>query len=114
MKIILIVFGSMVGFLVLIFVLMVIAFHVRNMFGRLHGFPQCGRCGATSDWMPMHETPYGLPVEQQRRCVCLCELCWGKLSIEDRLPYYERHVHCSRVKEPWKWHMIRRAVEEGK
>lgn len=50
------------------------------------GYGTCFRCDIPWKFIKGHPTPYG----GGRACFPLCEMCWQELTIEERLPYYEK------------------------
>lgn len=64
------------------------------------GYGSCYRCGMPWKFTEHHTTYYS----NGRGCFPLCEQCWGELTPEQRLPFYERLLH--------DWH-AERAVEGG-
>lgn len=53
------------------------------------GYGSCYRCGMPWKFTDGHITPYG----NGHGCFPLCEPCWGELTIEQRLPFYEKLLH---------------------
>ncbi len=57
---------------------------LRNWIGRRKGYGGCMRCGDTWDRTPAHSTSFN----ETWGAFPLCERCWRKLTITERLPYY--------------------------
>jgi len=56
---------------------------VLNFYGRIIGYGGCLRCGDTWNWKMAHATQY----THQKSCFPLCEECWSKIYIPQRLVY---------------------------
>ena len=87
------------------------------------GFGSCGKCGTTWVFVKSHETTLK---KIGSECFPLCELCWGELSIEDRIPFYrqliEGWIDQRHPKDQWLyygvhyfdvWEAVKEAVEAG-
>ena len=48
-------------------------------------YSACGHCGRPWKIVDGHATPY----KPSYGCFPLCEDCWGELTIDERLPYYD-------------------------
>lgn len=72
----------------------------------------CGCCGMAWNACEAHYTNY----IERKDCFALCEWCWSKLTIEERIGYYRR-LHSSWVRAGDTrniWPNIEKAVREGK
>jgi hypothetical protein len=64
------------------------------------GLGWCSRCGMPWTRVEGHRTPYGYTegdplidgFSYSRACFPLCEGCWARLTIAERIPYYESLV----------------------
>jgi len=93
--------------------------HVRDRQGAipLGAYGGCYRCNASWAVVEEHSTWY----TEDRACFPLCETCWGALTIEERMPYYEQLItHWKSFDDqvpPDQWpdyEAVRQAVREGK
>lgn len=50
------------------------------------GYSFCKRCATTWEFVRSHSTQYN----DGSGCFPLCEMCWGELTPEERLPFYRR------------------------
>lgn len=73
-----------------------------NLRGKSMGFGGCRRCGDTWDWKVSHDTP--LDVDGLGAgCSAvfpLCAQCWGDLTPEERLPFYDALVDDWEANDP--------------
>jgi len=62
----------------------------RDMLGAMHigAYSRCGHCDTSFEFSIGHLTFYA----EDRACFPLCESCWGALTIEERMPYYEQLI----------------------
>lgn len=107
-----------------------IIFPIRKLLGSLsqsmdpaHGF--CFHCGITWSYTENHVTDYEWALiewppgsgnwEKTRLCGCfpLCEFCWKNLTVEERLPHYQKLVLNTWGENAGEWQKVRKAVMEG-
>lgn len=76
----------------------------------------CGKCAKSWSKVEPHFTQY----DEHQTCFSLCEKCWEKLTIKERVPFYETlHIqkqHDSQLdaeKTEHDWALIVRAVLAG-
>ena len=66
--------------------------NLRRVIGNISEFAftdygSCSRCSRTWNICTPHVTSY---LRDTYGCFCLCEECWSELSIEERLPHYNK------------------------
>ena len=77
------------------------------------GFSSCGRCKRTWNICQYHITDYS----EESGCFPLCEDCWGELTTNERVPYYQDLItsrHWCNSPEKIESELIIKAVLEGK
>ena len=52
------------------------------------GYSHCFRCKRPWRFVVPHSTIY----DRQRGCFPLCEKCWGEITIDERIPFYEKLI----------------------
>ena len=92
---------------------------VTRLLGRISQilFPtygHCSECGFTWNLVERHITSYS----SRRGCFPLCEGCWRKLTIDERMRHYRalwcRWIAKGMPRPEAEWNLIEAAVREGK
>ncbi len=73
-------------------------------------YSSCGECNTTWNIVKPHCTSY----TKNKGCFPLCEKCWNKLTIEERLPHYKKMWERWRTSDKEEWTKIEKAVWDGK
>ena len=77
-------------------------------------YPVCYKCKESSK---SHVTPYIKSTSFEAGLSVLCEKCWGSLTPENRLPFYEElwkeWVKMDKDISHVKWEQIKKAVMDG-